>query len=58
MSIFKYFVLKEYNEETKKEEQDNIDKSDRLSQQAKESKDRFEKSLLELDELLKKNQNA
>jgi hypothetical protein len=57
ISIFKYFVPEEYDSGKKKEKDINLKRSNRLSKQAQDSKDRFEKSLLELEELLKK-QNA
>ena len=57
ISIFKYFVPEEYDSDKKKEKDINLKRSNRLSKQAQDSKDRFEKSLLELEELLKK-QNA
>jgi hypothetical protein len=56
--LFKIFGLSEHDTDQKKKDKDNnIDKSNLLSKEAQKSKDRFEQSLLELEELLKK-QNA
>ena len=57
ISIIKTLIPDEYNKNEKDKKKKRILESEFLSKKAEESKSRFEKSLIELEELLKKQKN-